>query len=123
MSAYPQLAVGEVQTPPALKQPFVGDRPISNDSAVMATAACVQYQVLALLSDGTVVPFVNGTNTPSQAVISAIGGNVGARVPYYDAGHFNHEALVWPAGLAATLNARKAFFNGTPIKVGHVLPN
>lgn len=120
---YPYLAGDASQTPPALKQPFVGDLPIATDSGVVATAAVVQYQVVALMPDETLIPFVTGTHTVNQAVITAIAGGVGKRVPYYTAGHFNHAALTWPAGTALdTLVERKQFFNGGTIKVGHVNP-
>ncbi len=53
----------------------------------------------------------------AQAVPAA---TPGAFVPVYVAGCFNHEALVWPAGLS-TLRTRKLAFAGTGIVVKQLL--
>lgn len=51
---------------------------------------------------------------------SGTGLNKSAYCPYYIGGIFNHEALVWPAGVD-TLAARKAAFEGSNINVEKVL--
>lgn len=51
---------------------------------------------------------------------SATGLNHAAFCPYYIGGIFNHEALVWPAGVD-TLAGRKAAFEGSNINVEKVL--
>lgn len=51
---------------------------------------------------------------------SGTGLNHSAYCPYYIGGIFNHEALVWPAGVD-TLAARKAAFEGSNINVEKVL--
>jgi len=51
---------------------------------------------------------------------SVTGLNRSAFCPYYIGGIFNHEALVWPAGVD-TLAARKAAFEGSNLNVERVL--
>jgi phage tail sheath gpL-like len=63
------------------------------------------------------VPSGNAIAITAQAVTAATPGNY---VPLYVAGCFNHEALVWPAGLD-TLRARKMAFEGTGIVVKQLL--
>jgi hypothetical protein len=63
------------------------------------------------------VPSGNAIAVAAQAVAAV---TPGAYVPVYVAGCFNHEALVWPAGLS-TLRARKMAFEGTPIVVKQLL--
>lgn len=55
------------------------------------------------------VPSGNAVAVAAQAVAAA---TPGAFVPVYVAGCFNHEALVWPAGLA-TLRTRKMAFESS----------
>lgn len=115
---YPTIAGSDLQTPPSIKQLFAGEAPIMSDSSV-ALATITQYQLCALTSTG-ITPFVSGTHTGPQAVVAGIGGATNARIGYYDAGKFLHEAITWPAGVT-TLAARKALVQGSMIKVGHLL--
>lgn len=63
------------------------------------------------------VPSGNAIGIVAQPVAAA---TPGAFVPIYVAGCFNHEALVWPAGLS-TLRQRKMAFEGTGIVVKQLL--
>ena len=100
---------------------FAGDAPVVTDAAPSLVASIAKYQVVALTATG-VTTFIPGTHTAAQGVIAAQPITaIGQQVPYYSAGFFNHAALVWPAGTALdTFVERKAFFNGTPIHIGHV---
>jgi len=99
---------------------FAGEGDILTDSAP-AKADFVQYELAALATDGSgVEKFIACTHTAAQAVIVHYPVTTGQQCPYYCGGYFNHEALVWPAGTALdTYVERKAFFTGTPIRVGH----
>jgi hypothetical protein len=63
------------------------------------------------------VPSGNAVAVAAQPVPAA---TPGAYVPVYLAGCFNHEALVWPAGLS-TLRQRKMAFEGSMIVVKQLL--
>lgn len=63
------------------------------------------------------VPSGNAVAIAAQAVAAA---TPGSWLPVYIGGAFNHEALVWPAGMN-TLAQRKLLFAGTPIHVTQLL--
>ncbi len=100
-------------------QLFVGEAPIKTDSA-QAAANIAQYQVCVLEANGTLT-VAEDSDDPKKCVIAQIAATNGARCPYYSAGHFNHEVIVFPVSLN-TLDKRKEFFSGTPIFMGHLLP-
>ncbi len=108
---------GDILVTDPSHQLFVGEAPVWTDSAE-ASIVIVRYQVVGLEDDGTLGA---APAEGQKAVIAAIAGGIGDRVPYYAAGRFNHAVLVWPAGMD-TLDERKAYFEGTPISVGHTLP-
>ena len=120
MQNWPPVAGVETQNRDAAIQPFAGEAPIVTDSA--PALANVAYLQLCALTTTGITPFVTATHTAAQAVIAAANATTGEGAPYYDAGKFNHEAITWPASLN-TLALRKAYLNGTMIKVGHLLPN
>lgn len=62
-------------------------------------------------------PSANAVAIAAQAVPAA---TPGAAFPVFTGGVFNHEALVWPGGVAG-LAQRKAAFMGTPIGVRQLL--
>lgn len=102
---------------------FVGVKQVIADSAP-AKALFSLYEIAHLANDGSgVEKFVVGTHEASRAVVVSVPITaLGQQVPYWDAGQFNHEALVWPTGTALdTYAERKSFFTGTPIKVGHCI--
>lgn len=102
-------------------QLWIGGAPIITDAAKSGVASIKKYEMVALLPDNTVTTFVTGTHTAAQAVISAQAAySVGAAVPYWNAGRFNHEAVIWPAALD-TYGKRKAFLNGTMLHASHLL--
>lgn len=103
-------------------QLWIGEAPIITDSAPSTIAALPMYALAALTATG-IVAFVPGTHTGKDAVITAVEIKaIGQAVPYYDAGKFNHEAIVWPAGAALdTLEERKVLLNGSMLRVGHLL--
>ena len=98
-----------------------GVEPVS-DSA-KSGEALEQYQVAALIANGTVVKFIPGTHTKDQVVIVAQPvGAANVDTPYWNAGRFNHEALVWPTGTALdTYAERKALLVGAKVQVGHLI--
>lgn len=103
-------------------QLWIGEAQVINDSAA-SDAAIQKYQVCALVGGTTITPFVPGTHTGAQVVIaSQPASGAGVQVPYWDAGKFNHEALIWPAGTALdTYAERKALLTGTQVRIGHLV--
>lgn len=98
---------------------LAGDEPPKSDASV-ALAAFDKYEVAALTATG-VAKFVPGTHTAAQLVIVAQPVASGAQCPYFNAGKFNHAALVWPAGTTLdTYAERLAFCTGT-VKVGKII--
>ena len=96
-----------------------GIQPVTD--AAKSAAAILKYQVCALLANNTVTPFVSGTHQPNQIVIAAQpASGAGVDVPYWSAGRFNHEALVWEAALD-TYAERKALLIGQNVQVGHLV--
>lgn len=104
------------------EQLFAGEAPIVTDAAPSLVAALAKYEVAALTATG-VTTYVEGTHTAAQLVIVAQPITaIGQQVPFYVAGYFNNELLVWPAGLDVLgLAARKAFVKGTPVYIGNVV--
>lgn len=99
-------------------QLWAGEAPIIDESS-NALAAITQYQLIAVTDTG-VTPYVVATHVPAQAAIAQIGGAIGARIPYWNAGKFNHSTVIWPASLT-TLAQRKAFLNGTMLHPAHLI--
>lgn len=106
---------------PGIFQLWVGGVEVVSDAA-KSGEALEQYQVAALIPNGTVVKFIPGTHTKDQVVIVAQPVNAaGVDTPYWNSGRFNHEALVWPAGTALdTYAERKALLVGAKVQVGHL---
>lgn len=102
-------------------QLWIGGAPVITDAAI-AAVAFQKYELAALMPDNTLVRFVPGTHTAAQSVITAQPVTAGQNVPYWNAGKFNHEAVVWPADVALdTYLERKAFLTGTMLMVGHLI--
>lgn len=102
------------------EQLFAGDAPIHTDAGISA-GDISKYEVVKRTAGVTLTRTANtGSDTGKDYVIAAQPAvGVGVNVPYFDGGHFNHAALVWPANLS-TLALRKAFFQGTPIFIGKI---
>lgn len=100
------------------RQLFAGEAAVITDSAP-ALADLAQHTVAALTATG-ITAFVSGTHTAGQLVVTSQPVLTGQQCPYYQAGRFNHAALVWPAGLD-TLEARKLACAGTAISMGHLV--
>lgn len=107
-------------------QLWIGGAPVVTDAAI-ADVPFQKYELAALVTAaganiGHLVRFVPGTHTAAQAVITAQPVIAGQSTPYWNAGKFNHEAVVWPAGTALdTYLERKAFLTGTMLMVGHLI--
>lgn len=98
---------------------FAGDAPIVTDAAATTVATVKKYEVLLLEAAGLRRPDP-ATDKGAQCVIAAqAAATIGMQVPYFAAGKYNHEALVWPASLD-TYAKRQAFFHGSDIHIGHI---
>lgn len=101
---------------------FIGDAPIVTDSAP-ALAAIQQWQLCVLLATG-ITPYVPATHTtaaPDKLVVAQVAAGIGKQCPYYVAGAFNHNLMVWPASLN-TYALRKEAVLGSMIVIGHAKP-
>lgn len=102
-------------------QLWIGGAPVITDAAI-AAVDFQKYELAALMPNNTLARFVPGTHTAQQAVITAQPVVANQSTPYWNAGRFNHEAVVWPAGDAFdTYLERKAFLTGTMLLVGHLI--
>lgn len=106
----------------APEQLYAGEAPIVTDAAPSLVANVLKYEVLALTATGLRRLTLTG-DTPDAGSICVIAAQpvagVGDQVPYFAAGKFNHELLVWPAALD-TYAKRRAFFMGSDIHIGHI---
>lgn len=104
------------------EQLFAGDAPI-HTGAAPATTDISKYEVVKkTVATGAVARVANvGSDVGQDYVIAAQPTANGKACPYYDAGHFNHAVLIWPADLD-TLVKRQAFFRGTMIFIGEIKP-
>lgn len=108
-------------------QLFAGEAPIITDSAP-ALADIEQYEVVILTETGVRKIDLEGSEGPPaipaddglKVVIAAQAAKTGQQCPYYTAGKFNHEALIWPEDLD-TLEKRKVFVQGTMLHMGHLI--
>lgn len=104
------------------QQLLAGDQPVKTDAAA-AAADITKYQLCALLTAGTVTPFVAGTHSAAQAVVAMQAALTGQQCVYAHTGIFNHEIISWPAGAALdTYIERRNFMTGT-LKVGRLYPS
>lgn len=119
---YPKLAGDRSVDTGAAVGLFAGDSQIVTDSAP-ALADIAQYQVCVLLATG-VTPYVPATHTtaaPDKLVVAQVAVVSGKQAPFYSAGFFNHNVLVWP-GTLDTYAKRKEAVAGSMISVGHAKP-
>lgn len=93
---------------------FSGDADIHTDGAV-AGANFAKYTVLSFNAAGQLVPHdPDGTDGTEVALGIALEAGVsGQKTPYYTAGQFNPDALVWDASLT-TFEQRQAAFRNSP---------
>lgn len=100
-------------------QLYAGEAPIVTNWIQAASGLTfAKYEVYAVNAGGEAIKFNPGGSAPAtiakgifaQPITVAAG-----KGPVYEAGIFNHEALVWPASGAATYALRKGFFSaGNP---------
>lgn len=108
---------------------------VANGTTVTMTALAAGTGAITTTEDVTSASFtVSGAtltggdttaDTPSGAAVAVaaqpvLAATPGAFVPIYISGCFNHEALIWPAGIA-TLRQRMLAFAGTGITVKQLL--
>lgn len=104
-------------------QLFAGEKEIvTAQRGIPANTAFVQFEV-AVDNAGVLAKYTGQADVTLVVVaqpIASVATPAGALAPVYVSAFFNHDALVWPAGVA-TLPARKAAFHGTEIEVGRLL--
>lgn len=120
---YPKLAESTTQGSVAGIEPFiVGADEIITDSAP-GLADIAQYE-LCVLTDTGVTPYVVATHTGDalrKLVVAQLATVSGQRAQYYTKGKFNHNLMIWPAGVN-TFALRKSLVQGTMIQIGHAKP-
>lgn len=120
MTTVNDLAGGDLVGTYEPSQLYAGEAPIVTDAAVAVADDILKYEVLVLDVTGLRRPTIGGGgDTGAKCVIAAQPAKAGQQVPYFAAGKFNHEVLVWPAELD-TYAKRKEFFQGTDIHIGHI---
>lgn len=107
---------------------FAGEKEIVTSQAAVAAlqGTFAQFEVFAFDGSGHIAKFNPAGAAPlnkavgvtAQAIPDSAAVNM--TMPYYRSGYFNHEALVWPAGMT-TLAARKAAMIDTEIEVGALI--
>jgi hypothetical protein len=104
---------------------LAGDAPVVTDYADIVTDGSTSFQKFEVVALDTVnnriikhVPGGTGDQKVAVGVLAQpIGINSNTQVPYFAAGFFNSDLLVWEASLN-TFAKRKAVFLRTPILVG-----
>lgn len=81
--------------------------------------AIQQFEVLAVTA-GKLVAYASGATAVAIAAQPVDAATPGTFVPVFLTGGFNHEALVWPAGIN-TLALRQLAFSRSPIYVQQLL--
>ena len=107
---------------------FAGEKEIVTSQAIVASlqGAFAQFEVIAFDGNGNIAKYNPAGAAPLNRAIGVTcqaieAGQSGTTLfPYYRSGYFNHEALVWPAGMA-TLAARKAAVIASEIEVGALM--
>jgi len=81
--------------------------------------AVVKYQVCSVDAAGQVVAF--NASLGNLVIASQDNAVINDRMAFFDGGHYNHEALVWPGALV-TYDQRRAVVgpNGT-VKIGRLV--
>ena len=82
------------------------------------TIDVVKYQVVSVDATGNVVTF---DATLKNAVIASQPALNGDTIAFFDGGNFNHEALVWPAGLTTYAQRRVVTGPNATLKIGHLV--
>lgn len=111
MNEYPVLAGSSTLAIAAPIDLFAGELKVTSNRAKAGASAIQQYQIISLAEDNTVVPFDPTDADMTADGIAAVAVAAGQDCPYFTGGDFNHEALVWPAGVT-TLAQRKQIFKG-----------
>ena len=125
MTAYPPMLAGGVTLEGTFSpyELFAGESRIVTGQGTASATALPQFQVCA--RDGTfnLVPWdgvtVAGPGKPFCITAQPIPAN--SQGPVFLGGVFNYLALVWGAGDALSLAAKKAAFDGTNIVIGKIL--
>ena len=99
-------------------QLFAGESTITTTDYPIKVAV-VKYQVCSVDATGGVVAFDAALG--NIVIASQDNAVINDRMAFFDGGHYNHEALVWPTALA-TYEQRRAVVgpNGT-IKIGRLV--
>lgn len=93
---------------------FSGDADVHTDGGVAGENFAI-YTVLAFNATGQLVKHAPAaTDSTGKAMAIALeAGVAGQKVPYYTAGQFNPDALVWDASLTTFEQRQAAFRNST----------
>lgn len=126
MTAHNDLAGSGILDTFTPEQLLAGDMDIITNQGVLAVGPVVKYQMMAKhATDGTVHPFVPGTDTIPQAVIAAQPGTVGQHVPFFEEIYMNAALVVVAAGdgsLNTAVKLKSAFNGSSGIRFGIISP-
>lgn len=122
------LAAGAIEGSFNRTKLFAGDSPVNTDDGYVVASgqgALPKYSVVGILTaSGKLAKHTPGASDGSQVAVGITTQAVDAtsadkKVAIYKSGTFNHAALTWHAS-TATLAARKAVFERTPIQIGSI---
>jgi hypothetical protein len=100
-------------------QVFAGEAPIvTYNRKTAAGVTLVKYEVYAVNAAGDAIKYDSAGSAPANVAvgIAAQAAAAASNFPTYEAGAFNHAALVWPVA-ADTFAERRAAFARTPINI------
>lgn len=108
-------------------QLLAGECELVSEECTVDAGVLAKYTVLGrITATGKVVQLNPGASDGSQIACGVLtqpvnAGTADVRAGMYTGGFFNHEALVWPAGVTHdTLIKRQAAFARTPIRIGAI---
>lgn len=105
-------------------QLYCGEAPMTSFNYKTAAGVTLsQYEVFAVNASGDAIKFdPAGASPANKAVgIAAQPAAAASSFPNFEAGSFNHAALVWPASGMGTYALRRSAFVGTGIHIMRLL--
>lgn len=102
-------------------QLYAGEAPIVTYNIKAASGLTfAKYEVYAINAGGEAIKFNPGGSAPAtiaRGIMAQPIDTAAGWAPVFEAGAFNHEALVWPGSGAGTFALRRSFFAGSDIHI------
>lgn len=98
-------------------QLYAGESPITTTDYLLKVDV-VKYQVCSVDATGGIVAF---DASLGNVVIASQPALTGDTIAFFDGGHFNHEALVWPDTLTTYAQRRAVVGPNGTVKIGRLV--